>query len=1195
MSENLYLSCFQTYPLFNKHASLPLNDIQGKQMSILGYTHINVKLGNITFAEDFVVVKDISLVGNLLLGHPAMLRHNILLDPGNKRAKIQGQEIPYVIDANLPNVNFHCCRSKSQTVCSQVKAHTPLQEQIRNNVAKNKIVPISCKHRVEIQPQEFMIVKCKVKSGFNNKTAITIPETTRVIGLSLENALYNVNRNTLYVQVANDRAGPLILDKGTQIGNVEIFENEIKIEESIPSHIVGQIGNMNKTIEEMKERRNKIDQQINNIDFPAHKNDLIDLLHKYSDVISLNNEKLGKTDVIYHHINIPRDSQPIYTPCYRLPQSQKEKVSTHLREMLEDGIIRESKSPWSSPMLCVPKKDGTLRICIDFRKINSLTATDPYPVPSLRHLISSIGENEVYTTLDLQAGFWQVPLDEESKPLTGFSSSLGHFEYSRMPFGLKSSPITFCRLVDQVFRGLLEKACIVYIDDIIILGKTLKEHLYNLELVLQRLRQAGLKIKISKCRFLKKEVTYLGHTLTQEGVKVNQDKVQAIQDFPTPTSVKSLRSFLGLASFYRQFVCKFAHIASPLTDLLKENHKFLWGEAQEKSFLELKSKLSAPPLLLFPDFAKPFTLFCDASNIGIGSCLMQYDEKNKLHPIAYYSRKLSQTEINYDVTEKESLAVVASLKHFRHIILGHKLVVFTDHQAIQDIFKNPQQSGKRARWYILANDYDCEFRYIKGSKNVVADSLSRNIACVNEFPSVDMIKFYQDTDPILGEIKKYLKSREKEIPLDLEQPEFSIPLKELKLSEDILIRVALHQQADMPDRVSTQIVIPKILVKVILRSVHDERAHPGRDETLRQLRLKYFWSSMRQDVKAYISKCHNCAIYKGHTKSPHPIGLYPIPQQPFSRIHLDLLTNLTESSSGYKHILVIVDSLTRFVELYPLKTKTAIECSYKLFDFITRYTAPEVIITDQGREFANVMMETLCKLFKIKKISTMAYMPSSNGLAERTVRRILDIMRQTIGQNDRDWDLHLSHTQHLLNTSVHQSIKESPFFALFGFEPRHPLEVPNSKYLSNPDDNPIITRINNSLIRHQGLRKKLFETNIIMQKKQHQRSKTENFAPGDLVYKKIDVMSGQNYKLGPKFTGPYQVEKSLGLNKYEIRDVETEEKKITHADKLKMYKPSDIENVQEEEEDVEEEKEIETETSRPRYLRQIARKNYAEN
>ena len=341
------------------------------------------------------------------------------------------------------------------------------------------------------------------------------------------------------------------------------------------------------------ERKSDIEKQLNQIDYPEYKERLIHLLGKYEKIIALKGDTLGVTDKIKHHIAIPRNTPPLYIPAYRVPQSQKEKIEKEIDRMLEQKIIKESNTPWSFPLLCVPKKDNSLRIVVDFRKLNKLTMTDPYPMPSMRDLISTIGQHKIFSTIDLLQGFHQIYLDEESGPMTGFSSSRGHYEYLRMPFGLKSSPITFVRLIDSVFRGLIGKALIVYVDDIIILGQDENTHFKNLELVLQRLEEANLKLKISKCSFLKREVTYLGHEISEKGVEVTDDKITAICNFPRSTNTKAVKSFLGVSGFYRAFIKDYSVIALPLTKLFEKGCSFRMGRYAGKVITKEKLNITA--------------------------------------------------------------------------------------------------------------------------------------------------------------------------------------------------------------------------------------------------------------------------------------------------------------------------------------------------------------------------------------------------------------------------------------------------------------------------------------------------------------------------------------------------------------------------------------------------------------------------
>ena len=1202
-----YLLHFSDYNLI-KGNETPYCDIHGKIINIIGEITLSFFVNNIHITENVKIVNGIKLAGTVLLGCPAMARNNIIIDPKNNRISCRGQttKFKYASDVMKSNQNFHIevhghSRERERDASHEYPMHLSLHN-IRKGLYQNKIVPIYSRHRLIIQSEQNAVLSCKIKGSFEGKVCITLPESMTIKGLTVESGLHNIHKNTLFICIHNNAGTRIEINKGNKICDVEVYNHNIIVQEEMPTHIEEIVSALTRdgNTEESRERISRLKEQLHPIDYPQYLNNLIDLLQKYSDVVALKGDSLGKTHVIKHHIAIPKDTPPMFIPAYRLPHSQREKIEIAVRDMLAEGIIEESMSPWSFPLLCIPKKDGQFRIVVDFRKLNNITIHDPFPMPSLRDLISTIGQNMIFSTVDLLSGFHQIMLDDESKPMTGFSTESGHYNYCRMPFGLKSSPTTFVRMINIVFKGLLGKVCIAYIDDLIILGKTIEEHFRNLELVLKRLQEAGLKIKLSKCTFLKKEITYLGHTLTTQGIKVNDEKVRAITRYPRPTSAKEVKSFIGLTSFYRIFVQHFSRIASPLTDLLKQDTPFVWTDRQEQAFNILKEKLSNPPILAFPQFDKEFILVCDASDIGIGSCLMQYDNSNKLHPVAYYSRKLSKSELNYSVTDKESLSVVNSLKNFRFIILGYKIKVFTDHTAVTEIFKNPSVSGKRARWSVIASDFDIEIKYIPGRFNCVADSLSRNIACIqdDDFLTDQLIKRCQDEDKELRPIKEYLRNQNNaNNMLDNMNTCFSIPLDRLSLRNDILVKTELPTQRDMPKREITQIVIPKSLINKVIRSIHDARAHPGRDETLRQARLRYFWISMRSDIITHVQNCHNCHIYKGQVKSPNPIQLYPIPHCPFDRVAVDLITNLTETAKGYRHILVCIDALTRFTELIPLKSKTAKECAESFYqNFILRYTAPKVLISDNGLEFNNKLMNELCLICNTKKVNIMAYQPAANGLAERTIRRLLDVMRQVIGQNDPNWDNYLPTFQNTLNNAVHQSIKEMPFYALYGIQARTPTEIAIHTEPELDATESMAVRINNSKVRHRQLHTNLVESSIVMQTKQHRIAKQEDFKKGDLIYLKNNVVTGPNYKLAPKYTGPYEIQEKINPNKYVIRDVETHIMKTVHADKMKLFRVGD--DISEDEDDEVGDK-ADTDESiemspRKGTLRKLPRVNYSE-
>jgi hypothetical protein len=481
----------------------------------------------------------------------------------------------------------------------------------------------------------------------------------------------------------------------------------------------------------------------------------------FADVFYLPGDKLSSTGAVQHTINVEAGTQPINTRPYRLPEAQKGEVKKEVQKLLKAGIIEESNSPWNSPLLVVPKKADAsgqqkFRLVVDYRKLNAKTVGDAYPLPDITEILDQLGQAKYFSCLDLAMGYHQIDMDPRDVDKTAFSTKEGHWAYRRMPFGLKTAPATFQRLMNTALSGLTGTRCFIFLDDIIIYANSLVEHDRKLRDVFRRLRKHNLKLQPDKCEFLRKEVTFLGHKVSEKGVEPDTRKVEAIENYPRPTTVKQLKSFLGLVGYYRRFIAQFSTIAAPLHRLLRKEAKFTWDEAQENAFHTLKRKLMSKPILQYPNFAEEFILTTDASGEGAGAVLSQ-GEVGKDLPVAFASRSFNKSERNYSVIERELAAIIFGIKVFRPYLYGRHFKVISDHKPLTWVMNVKDPGSRLMRWRIQLEEYDYEVIYKPGRQNSNADALSRINALEKEVSQPEEIDddmkikiFREHHDSILG-------------------------------------------------------------------------------------------------------------------------------------------------------------------------------------------------------------------------------------------------------------------------------------------------------------------------------------------------------------------------------------------------------------------------------------------------------------
>ncbi|KAG1392547.1 hypothetical protein G6F60_012004 [Rhizopus arrhizus] len=541
-----------------------------------------------------------------------------------------------------------------------------------------------------------------------------------------------INRRNIEIHIYNRSEHDIFLNPYEEIGKLE--EYNLEEEEMVQAYQLNRNYDLFALEEEVIENSESDNEtispemyaklEVGHIESDVKKK-LQKLMHRYKDIFDWNNDTIGYTDIIQHKIVIEENTQPISHRPYRLSPVESDYLLKELDKYCKLGVIAPSNSPWAAPVILVKKKNGEYRMVIDYRKLNAVTKKDSYPLPRIDDLLDTLGKARIFSALDMRAGFHQVPVEENSKELTAFTTKYGVYHYNTLPMGLVNSPATFQRLIDLCFRPLINKCLVAYIDDLNVYSNNTHEHLIHLEQVFNCIKIANLKLNPEKCFFFKDHLKFLGYIVTKEGIQTDPSKIEKIQSYPVPKTLTQIRGFLGLASYYRRFIKNFAAIARPLHDQTKTSKKIPWTEKTTESFESLKKLLTEAPVLSRPDFNRGFILVTDASRNGLGCILTQLDDNGYEHPIIYASRSLKSSEVNYGVSKLECLAVIWAVKQFRPYLLGKKFTIITDHSALKGLLNTSNPSGIIARWITILSEYEYEIKYRPGRVNESADFLSR--------------------------------------------------------------------------------------------------------------------------------------------------------------------------------------------------------------------------------------------------------------------------------------------------------------------------------------------------------------------------------------------------------------------------------------------------------------------------------------
>lgn len=886
---------------------------------------------------------------------------------------------------------------------------------------------------------------------------------------------------------------------------------------------------------------------------------LLRLLKKYGSVFQWGENDCGLTDLTKHRIETA-NAKPIQQAQYRMPEAAKIEVNKQVETMLKNNVIEESHSPWRSPIVLAKKKsengEARFRFCVDFRKLNAVTIKDSYTLPRIDETIDALGGSYYFTPLDCSGGFWQVPLEDKDKEKTAFCANNKLYQFRVMPFGLSNAPSTFQRLMDNVLRNLTWKYCLVYLDDVIIFSKDFDSHLFRLEEILARFKAANLKLKPSKCKFLMEKVNYLGFLITRNGVKPDPAKIRAIVDIETLSSKDEVKRFLGMMSYYRRFIKDFGTIASCLFELTRPSSEFKWSKEANEAFQTLKRQLVHAPILIYPDFSKDFEIYTDASGVALGAVLVQRKEET-LHPICFASRQLNCAEKNYSTSEREMLAIVWAAKHFNAYIYGRHTKFFTDHKPLSTLNKSKEPNGRLYKLLLKLQELDYEIVYFPGSLNNTADFLSRykspqveaKINSLELEMNIDWLE-EQIKDKELAIVKMSVKAGDENLSDSVNEEVWKNNIHFLKVKDGIL----MLKNKDSDDL----IIVPSHLRTKICALYHDSitGGHMGFERTYRAILSRFYWPKMKSFIFDYCASCDTCQKFKvKNIKNVWPLVSIKV-NKPWDLIGLDFAGPLKLTARGNRHFVLGIDYFSKLIMARAVVDGTAdTTVNFVREEILNKHGPPVAILSDQGRNFEAKEFDSFCVKHGIKKIRTTSYHPQCNGLAERSIRTIKQMLAAYVNDKHDDWDLKLGQVVFTYNNTVQSSTGYAPNQIIYGkilptvSDRKLNVEIQESKKKSQ---NELIDELKQRLEKVQIAQKKQYDKNVV----DKATYKTGDFIV--LVNSRQTVGHVRSFE--PKYIGPYEIIRQVNDTNYEIIDPKTGKTSVVHYNRMFKYKVREHEN-----------------------------------
>ena len=1116
--------------------SVTLADAQRQPMEVQGLIRVPITIGTQTRSWQLLVINHLD--SEVIIGADFMRKNNVLIDMDCNNVIFK----PVCQNRNVNNVGSLCNNANVINDLYDNMLRTQINAVYKTHVPDNYHVKMKCTlkvpHNVVIRPGSLVLTqKSEIEDG-----VFIEPSLTKVL-----------RRNRIFVVVTNTNPYAIFVKPSQTLGEVldtsglpVLPVDEAKIFSMSDSGTTGPV-----TAPTDVKRQYLLEHFNCPVEDQSVRAKYEDLILKNHDVFAGDKYDLGFTDVVSHQIHM-QTKQPIYVKQFRIPDTHQTEILNHVSEWQKQKVIEECSSPYNTPIFCVPKKDGGLRIVQDLREINKAAFEDRFAIRDVQECVDQIGKahSRIFSTLDLASGFWQQNLDINSRDFTAFTVPFlnTQFRWARTVMGLHGAPSSFSRLTALVFRGIIN--AITYIDDVLTHSTSHEEQLRLLQDCFDRMRQYGLKFNIKKCVFGSRNVTYLGFQITEEGVSPASDKVAAVRQFTPPANLKEVRAFIGFCNYFRRMVPNFSRVAAPLIGLTKKTSGWSKGALPQDaliSFNDLKQSLCEQPVIGFTRTGGQYVLTVDAATTGLGAILSQIvDDEETI--VSYWSRTLREHEKNYTPYMLEMTAVCSALEHFHEYLWGKRTIVYTDHKPL--LGTSSIQKKTINRLVEKMNIYNIDLRYKQGSENQGADYLSRRacpaINAVQQCDRYEELRKHQKNDDLVDSIKRFITHN-------------ILPPEEVMLKQVLHYAARCYIQNNIvwivPPRMTKSrslFFTPLSMVPKIIQTAHGPplAGHWGLERTIARIQTSYFWPTMTTDVKTFIQHCDRC---QRSQRLPKQAELHPwqATSMPNERVHVDLFGPL-KGDPTFKYVAVLTCAFTKWTEVIPIINKEAITVAKAIFeDWICRKGVMKQLVSDGGKEFANQILAELCVLLRIDKHVVSPYHPIANGQVERFNRDMRKYLT-TMLDDTADWVSFLKPLQFAHNTAISKSTRHTPHYLTYLNDPRLPdsLESPTVTYSA--------TYTADAFRRLQYAYRLVYKNNEDARKAYtyhfNQRAKSRQFEIGDEVLVAFPhSVKTLNKKLSPIWRGPFSVVDVCDRNILLVRASPRSKTITVHVNRVQLF------------------------------------------